>query len=158
MAYTTIFEIDLVRLSVWHRRCSVAAVLIILYWVTFIIVAANGYAVPGFEVISLFFYGLTMVATLVLTYATHRAMGHGVFTCIIWTIAALFLSFLVLLSTASTAGMILRLAGAKVSTLGVSQDDRDRLRPKHCRSCGYSREGIELLSPCPECTAVPRVI
>jgi pheromone shutdown protein TraB len=154
----TIFEIDLVRLAKWHKACTYTILIIIVFWIAFVIFRFYGRPIPGIEVIATIFYLATILVTSVLSGLTQRAMGHNLFTAIVWALASLLLSFLVLLSTASTAGMILKLAGAKTGTLGVGKSDLDRLRQNHCRACGYSREGIGLLDPCPECTRVPQVI
>lgn len=154
----TIFEIDLVKLAKWHRVCSITTLVFILGWVGMIFFMMYNAAIPGLGLLGGIFFTVMILTSMVLTGITHRAMGQAYFTSIVWSLTAFLLSFLVLLSTASTAGMILRLAGAKCGTLGVARDDLDRLRPDHCRSCGYSRQGIGLLDLCPECTAVPRVI
>jgi hypothetical protein len=154
----TIFEIDLIRLAKWHKYCSIAVVTIIVFLVTVIFLNVYNQRVPGLDLITGLFYLATIGVSAILSGFTQRAMGHNVFTSIIWAIACLLLSFLILLSTASTAGMVLKLAGAKTGFLGVSKGDLDRLRAKHCRACGYSRDGIGMLDPCPECTRVPEVI
>lgn len=154
----TIFELDLVSLPKWHRACSIAVLVIILFGITLIFMGIYNAGLPGLEVIAAVFYTITVLLSAVLTGFTQHAMGHNIFVSVIWALASFLLSFLVLLSTSSTAGMILKLAGAKIGTLGVSRDDLDRLRHRHCRAFGYSREGIGLLDPCPECTRVPQVI
>ena len=157
-AMKTIFEIDLVRLAKWHRICSFTVLIVLLTWIVFITVTMSGRGFVGLEALITIFYVATVLFSCITIGMTQRAMGKSVLVCILWGLSAFLLSFLILLSTASSAGMILKLAGAKVGTLGVSKDNLDLLRPHHCRGCGYSREGIGMLDPCPECTRVPQVI
>ena len=155
MAQKTIFQLDLLDLAKWHRRCSIAVITVIVIWVSLIIVSVYNpnmdYGIWGFHV-------LTMFVAAPFVFRTHRAMGYGLFSGLLWAFFALLIPFLVLLSISSTAGLILRLSGAKTGTFGVSKDNLDRIRPIHCRECGYSRAGLELLQECPECQRVPLVI
>ncbi len=162
LAQKTIFELDLINLAKWQRRCSIAAILIILSIITMWI-GSTFALVYGLNItnISIGFWGLYFLTTIVsaaLVFPTHRAMGYGLFSSIIWTLFAILIPLLVLLSISSTAGLILRLSGAKTGLFGVSKDTLDRIRPRHCRECGYSRDGLELLQECPECQRVPQVI
>tara|TARA_R110002072_G_scaffold125676_2_gene261954 strand:- start:2799 stop:3311 length:513 start_codon:yes stop_codon:yes gene_type:complete len=155
----TIFELDLVKIAVWHRRAMWLALVTILVVVSLILVSANSIAIP--ELVS-FVVGVLWVVTLlagvVLVVVLNRVCGSGVFETILYGIATIFLWFLILIVSISRAGTILRLAGAKPGFVGVKNDQMDKLRKGHCRGCGYSREGLELLQACPECERVPQVI
>ena len=160
LAQKTIFELDLIKLAKWQRRCSITAILILLSIVMMWIGSALA-LVYGLNIINIGFwavYFLTIIVSAALVFPTHRAMGYGLSSSITWTFFAILIPFLVLLSITSTAGLILRLAGAKTGLFGVSKDTLDRIRPYHCRACGYSRDGLELLQECPECQRVPQVI
>lgn len=136
----------------------IALIVIILFWIVFLFFGMYSTTRIHALVIAQLFFVLTAIVSAVLVGFTQHAMGHNILTSVVWALLSFILSFLVLLSTASTAGMVLKLAGAKIGFMGVSGNDLDRLRPHHCRGCGYSREGIGLLDPCPECTRVPQVI
>ncbi len=158
MAQKTIFELDLVRLAIWHRRCSIAVIAIIVVWVSAIFASIYNINNPNISYGLWAFHALTMLVAAAFVFSTHRAMGYSLLSGLLWAFFALLIPFLVLLSISSTAGLILRLSGAKTGTFGVSKDNIDRIRPHHCRECGYSREGLELLQECPECRRVPQVI
>ena len=88
------------------------------------------------------------------------AMRMSVLTRIVYVVLLFIplVSFVVLLVISGQATSVLRAAGARVGLMGVPKDDYNRLRPGHCRGCGYDRSGLELLQACPECNRVPRVI
>ncbi len=131
----------------------------ILIWVGWILLAVNisPFPVAIGAVMWVFYIGIS-IASVVLVVMMQRANGSGVLSMVLHGLLALPFGFLVLISSASSGGTILRLAGAKMGFFGVSMDETDRLRVGHCRGCGYSREGIELLQECPECRRVPQVI
>ena len=87
-----------------------------------------------------------------------HACGRGVVTIGLWVILTMLFSILALVLAISSAGTILRLAGAKPGFLGLSGAEIEKLREGNCRGCGYAREGLELLTPCPECRRVPVVV
>ena len=159
MATKTIFELDLVKIAVWHKRCTALALLVFFTWLTFILLSLNSVAVP--EVVSFLvglFYIASLIASVVFVVILNRVCGSSVFEMIAYGIVTIFLSFLVLIASISRAGTILRLAGVKPGFAGISRDEIEKVRPGHCRGCGYSREGLELLQECPECRRVPQVL
>ncbi len=162
MAQKTIFELDLIKLAKWHRRSTIAAITILIsfvvVWIGTAIVLVYGMNTTSIDIGFWIFYILVMLVSAALVFPTHRAMGYGLFNSLLWAILAFLIPFLVLLSIASTAGLILKLSGAKVGMFGVSRANLDHIRPHHCRQCGYSREGLELFQECPECNRVPQVI
>ena len=158
MAQKTIFELDLINLAKWHRRCVLGVLTIIVVWLAAIFAAVYNINNPNISIGLWIFYAITMLGSAILVFPTHRAMGYGVLSGLAWAFFALLIPFLSLLAIVSTGGLILRLAGAKTGTFGVSSAHIDRIRPNHCRQCGYSREGLELLQECPECRRVPQVI
>ena len=162
MAQKSIFELDLINLAKWHRRCAIAAITVLLsivmMWIGSTLALVYGLNTINISMGFWVLYLLAIIVSAALVFPTHRAMGYGISSGLLWTFFALVIPFLILLSIASTAGLILRLAGAKTGLLGVPKDELDRIRPYHCRGCGYAREGLELLQECPECQRVPQVI
>jgi len=162
LAQKTIFELDLIKLARWQRRCAIAAIAVLLsivaMWIGSTLALVYGLNITNISVGFWAVYFLTIIVSAALVFPTHRAMGYGLSSSIIWTFFAILIPFLVLLSISSTAGLILTLSGAKTGLFGVSKDTLDRIRPHHCRECGYSREGLKLLQECPECQRVPQVI
>lgn len=159
MAQKTIFELDLVKIAQWHKRCTVLALMVFFIWIGLILLSANSIAVP--DVVSFIvgiFYLVSLVASIVFVLILNRVCGSSAFEMVAYGIVTVFLSFLVLIASISRAGTILRLAGVKPGFAGIRGDEIDKIRPGHCRGCGYSREGLELLQECPECTRVPQVI
>ena len=159
MAQKSIFELDLVNIAKWHRRCSMLAALMILIWVFSILISVNSFSLPiGINIVlGVFLYG-GIAVSVVFIIGLRRAMGSNILALILYGLIALLFNVIALLIIASNAGVILRLAGVKSGFLGVTPDSWDKLRPGHCRGCGYSRESLETLQPCPECTRVPQVI
>jgi|GEM_PF-2632027 len=159
MARKTIFELDLVQIAKWHRRCTALVVMSLLMWVTWILLAVNISPFPTvIGTVMLVLYFVMLVMSVFMVALLQASCGAGIFSIVLYCLLTIFFSFLVLLSSTSSAGTILRLAGANMGFLGVTKDEWDRLRVGHCRGCGYSREGIELLQECPECQRVPQVI
>ncbi len=159
MARKSIFELDLVRIARWHRRCSLLLVAMILVWVGMILMMVNSVALPAVVEfgISVFFF-VSVVVSVWFVVMQQISMGGNVVSVILYGLLAVVMSVFALVVVASTGGTILRLAGVKTGFAGVSRDEMDKLRPGHCRGCGYSREGLELLQECPECERVPQVI
>jgi len=159
MASKTIFDLDLVEIAVWHRRCTVLALVTLFVWVMWILLAVNMSPMPIAVGRSMWlFYIGVVIMSVVFVVMLQIACGSGPVSVVLQGVLALVFSFLVLISSVSSAGTILRLAGARVGFFGVTRDEMDKLRRGHCRGCGYSREGLELLQECPECERVPRVI
>ena len=159
----TIFELDLVRIAVWHRRCTILALVMLATFVVPFILAFNaGSLPPGIaEVVAisaLVLQGASVLVAAVFVAILQHACGRGVVAIVLWVILTLVLSILALVSSIASAGTILRLAGAKPGFLGLSSAEIEKLREGHCRGCGYAREGLELLTPCPECRRVPVVV
>ena len=159
MAQKSIFELDLVRIAKWHRRCSIIAASLLILLVVAILVFMNSAEPPAVLIISfvVLYYG-GIAVSIVFVIGLRRAMGSNILALIVYGIFALLLHVLLLLIVASNAGLIIRLAGVKSGFLGVPFEGRDKLRPGHCRGCGYSRESLETLQECPECNRVPQVI
>ncbi len=162
----TIFDIDLVALARWHRRCVVLVLGVLTCWVVLIVMTIGGLGSAGSAggftdlqqlVVSLVWLGL-MLTTAVFVVFVLVAMRTSVVSIVLHVLLVFFIAPLVLLSVVSSAGRVLRLAGAEMGFVGVSRTEVDKLRPGHCRGCGYDRTGIELLEPCPECRRVPMVI
>lgn len=159
MAQKTIFELDLVRIARWQRRSVWLVLVVILTMVGMLLASMNSIAIP--EVVSVgvtVLYFVSLVVAVVFVVMLQRACGSSALELIFYGFLTIWLSFLMVLISTSRAGMILRLAGAKSGFLGVGKDQWDKLRVGHCRGCGYSREGLELLQECPECERVPQVI
>ncbi|MEM9373329.1 MAG: hypothetical protein AAGA55_06775 [Planctomycetota bacterium] len=156
----TIFDLDLVKIGRRQRSvywCAVAIVAL-LFTQIMIAVLAPG-AVSGYFLLGLsLLYWLVALAGVVFVVRLQAAMGTGVIGLMVYAIAALLLTFLVLLAVHSQASTVLRLAGAKVGLNGVSDDELRKLVPGHCRGCGYDRVGLEPLQDCPECSRTPLVI
>ncbi len=159
LAQKSIFELDLVRIAKWHRRCSILAAIMIFVWMVAILLAVNSLEPNGSLEIALnIFLAISTIASIVVIIGLRRAMGSNILSLILYAILAFALNVLMLLVVASSAGIIIRLAGVKSGFLGVSPDPWDKLRPGHCRKCGYSRESLETLQECPECRRGPQVI
>ncbi len=159
MAKKSIFELDLVRIAKWHRRSALVVWVLVFTWIGMILTSMNSIAVP--EMISFLVtivYLLSLVLGMVFVVILQHACGASAIELVFYSLLTLLLSFLMMIATLSRAGTILTLAGVKPGFVGIKGDDLDRLQPGHCRGCGYSREGIEILQACPECERVPQVI
>ena len=150
---------DLVKIASWHRRCTLLALVMFGFFVGMIILAVQ---LPGFSpYINLMYWliaGILVLLSIIFVVCMNQVCGGSVLESILHGVFAFMFSWFMVISAASNAGTILRLAGAKAGFLGVGGDELNKLRPGHCRGCGYSREGLELLQECPECTRVPQVI
>ncbi|MFK7760465.1 MAG: hypothetical protein AB8C13_11045 [Phycisphaerales bacterium] len=159
MASKTIFDLNLVEIARMHRRSVMLVWIVVLLIAGMILTSVNSIAIP--ELVSLIvtlFYMVSLLVAVVFVVMLQLACGSGWFEAVLYGVLTIFFSFLVVLVSISRAGTILRLAGAKPGFLGFGKDQWDKLRVGHCRGCGYSREGLEMLQECPECRRVPRVI
>lgn len=156
----TIFDLDLVKIGRRQRPVFWCAVLSIGSFLGQMILPFVGTGQLG-ENLGLVFgllWFAVAIASIVFVVRLQSAMGTSVLMLILYGIITLFLSFLVCIASYSQASTVLRLAGAKPGFLGVGESELAKLRPGHCRGCGYSRDGLQMLQPCPECTRVPLVI
>jgi len=159
VAQKSIFELDLVRIAKWHRLCSLLAGAMIVIWTINILLEVNDFSIPQYVSVSLTtILFASVAASIVFVIALRRAMGSNIASLVLYGLITLFFNIIALLAVASSAGIILRLAGVKTGLLGIAPDNWDKLRPGHCRGCGYSRESLEILQECPECRRVPQVI
>jgi len=161
--HKTLFELDLVRIAKWHKRCFVLALVLLMSLILYFVLMANArYIAPGgadILIIALqLAHILSLITAVVFVIMLQHACGRGVFTIALWAFITLILSVVAVASAVSSAGAILRLAGAKPGFAGFPKGEIDKLRDGHCRGCGYSRDGIGLLDPCPECERVPVVV
>jgi len=155
----TIFDIDLVNLAKWHKRCVVLVMLVLACWVALIVMTlgANQYTDLQQMVVSIIWMCLVLT-TVVFVVILMVAARMSVVSIIVHALLTLVIAPLVLLSVISSAGRVLKLAGAKMGFVGVPKGEVDKLRVGHCRGCGYDRTGLKLLEPCPECQREPIVI
>lgn len=159
MAQKPIYKLDLLAIVSARTHATIAASVFWALLVTLIIMSVNTPATtsPIEMVLNVVLLGV-MVWQIVAIVLLQVHTGVGVLTIVITGIANLILPMFVPLGVISHASTILKLAGAKTGFAGMSQSERDKITPGHCRGCGYSREGLELLQECPECTRVPQVI
>jgi hypothetical protein len=103
---------------------------------------------------------LSQVAWIVQIVRLFAAMRVGLALRLVYVVLLVIplVSLVIVLLASAQATSMLRAAGVRVGLMGVSRDDVDRLRPGHCRGCGYDRQALDLLEPCPECNRVPRVV
>lgn len=155
----TIFEIDLLAVAKARTHASIAAAVLWVFLIGLIISTFNNAANPSSLMMTMnFVYFGAVIWVLVATVLLQVSMGTAIPTIVLTAIVTLVLPMLVPLSVISQSSTVLRLAGAKPGFIGLSQTEKEKITPGHCRGCGYSREGIGLLDPCPECTRVPQVI
>ena len=159
MAQKTIFELDLLAIVKARTHLTIPTVAIWAVVVTMFIWAMNTGAQSAPLLMALNLISLALIIWIVIAVVLLQvAMGVGIPTIVVTAIVTLLLPMLVPLATLSQATTILKLAGAKPGFFGMSQSEKDKITPGHCRGCGYDRKGIGLVDPCPECTRVPQVI
>lgn len=159
MAQKSIFELDLVGIARMHRKSVVLVLFVLLLFVGMMLTSANSIAIP--EMVSFavtILYLISILVSIVFVIILQHECGSSWFGAALYGLLTVVFSFLIVLVSISRAGTILRLAGAKPGFLGISKDEWEKLRPGHCRGCGYDRAGLELLQGCPECERVPQVI
>jgi hypothetical protein len=155
----TIFDLDLEKIARRHTELlALLGAYVLAIVATVGIGAVAGANSPAFNIMFTLAYWLLVIATIVVVIRAQLALGAGVLMIVLYAVLTLFVSFLAVIVCLSQAGTVLRLGGARIGFLGVSASERAKLRPGHCRGCGYDRRGLELLQPCPECNRVPMVI
>ncbi|MFG0246786.1 MAG: hypothetical protein ACF8MF_12135 [Phycisphaerales bacterium JB052] len=159
MAQKNIFQLDLLAIVGARTHATIAAASFWVLLIALIIMSVNSPATTSpIELVLNFLLLGVMIWQVVAVILLQVAMGIGIVTIVLAAIVNLMLPMLVPLAVISQSTTILKLAGAKTGFAGMSQSERDKITPGHCRGCGYSRAGIGLLDPCPECTRVPQVI
>ncbi len=155
----TIFDLDLEKIARRHTELLAVLGMGVLTIIASIGVGI-GFGIDSFasDITFTAVYWLLIAAIIVVVIRAQLALGTGVLMVVFYAIVTLLFSILILLVSLSQAGTVLRLGGARIGFLGVSASERAKLRPGHCRGCGYDRRGLELLQACPECNRVPRVI
>jgi succinate-acetate transporter protein len=159
LAQRTIFELDLLAIAKQRAHATAAALTNLIYniaWIIFLVNASN-----TAQVSILILWGLSISLTIwavVSMVMLQIALGANPGTIVLYAILTLIFSFLALISAISQASTVLKLAGAKLGFIGVSESERAKITPGNCRGCGYDRTGLELLQECPECQRVPQVI
>lgn len=162
MAQKTIFELDLVQIARARKHLSIATTFMFIAIVSWLIWIAN--SGPQGNQVDIFFMGIQIglgvlgIWVVVASVLLQISMKTGILMIVLTAIVALALPWLIGIALISQATTILKLAGAKPGFFGMSQSEKDKITPGHCRGCGYDRAGIGLLDPCPECTRVPQVI
>jgi hypothetical protein len=99
-------------------------------------------------------FQIAWIVQTVRLFAAMRTAPVRRLVCIVLLLVPLVSLVIVALLSAQATSM-LRAAGARIGLMGVPKEDFDRLRPGHCRGCGYNRQGLEPLQACPECNRCP---
>ncbi|MBK7403577.1 MAG: hypothetical protein IPJ41_02805 [Phycisphaerales bacterium] len=117
--------------------------------------AAAGAAFMGVGIL----YWLCLLVGLVLVIRLMVAEGkHPVVIVLLSLLMFLpIINLLVLVHVNSEATLTLKAQGIKIGLLGAPKSEWAKLKPGHCRGCGYDRAGIELLGACPECGRIPEI-
>ncbi len=155
----TILDLDLLSIARCRKHLTIATSCFFLSIVVYIILLVNsGQAGVAQLLVMNTLIGLLSIWVVVASVLIMISLNSGVFSIVLGAIVAIFLPWLVGIALISQATTVLKLAGAKSGLLGLSQTERDKITPGHCRGCGYDRTGLELLQECPECRRVPQVI
>jgi len=155
----TILDLDLLGIAHARLHLAIATSIVLVAIIAWMIGLFNSGGQPDILlIVANIVLGLLGIWVVVAGIILQIKMGIGVPTIVLTAILAFVLPWLVGLALVSQASTVLKLAGAKPGLLGTPQSELDKITPGHCRGCGYSREGIGLLDPCPECTRVPQVI
>ena len=159
MARKRIDELDLVCIAERQRVLMLVALAMIVGLVGQYLLSRSGNQTPA-----LFWtvWGLQIVLAIIGTIAMARlymALGENPLVAVVigFLLLVPVIGLLILLAASSQSSTILKLAGARVGLFGVSKPEREKLYPGHCKGCGYPRESLEVLAPCPECGRVPIV-
>lgn len=159
MARKRIDELDLVHIADRQRTLLFIVLALILNSAISFGLARSGSTPPGGVWL---YWGVQATLAVVGAIALTRlniALGESIGVAVIlgFLLVIPVLGMLILIAAGSQSNTILKLAGAKVGLFGVSSSEREKLKPGHCKGCGYPRESLESLAPCPECGRVPIV-
>ncbi len=159
MARKRIDELDLVRIAERQRMLMFVVLAMILNSVISFTLARTGSPITGGIWLFWGFQVLLAVAGAIVLTRLYMALGENPAVAVVLGVLLVVpvLGLLILIGAGSQSSTILKLAGARVGLMGVSMTERDKLKPNHCKGCGYPRESLEALAPCPECGRTPIV-
>lgn len=130
--------------------------LVVLIWAAFLASAWLPDLVAFALLIAL---GLVQVFAIIQTFRLTIAMKASLAYPIIMLLGGFIiplLGLIMLLIISDKANKELKRAGLKVGFMGVPKSEWPKLMPGHCAKCGYNREGLTSIAPCPECGHPPR--
>lgn len=142
--------LDLVKIAKGQKAllyCILANILVMFLFVGLAAGAPAGVAIFG----NLIYFAMWIVS-MVFFARLALATGHHIVTVVIACIAMIIplVGLLVLLSVNGKATQYLKMGGAKVGLLGVSERELVKLYAGACSNCGYSLRDLQG-NLCPEC-------
>lgn len=142
--------LDLVKIA---KRQKALIYCILGYILALVALVGMGFAnSPILAIFGYLIYFAIGITSLVCFVRLALAVGHHVVVIVIACLASIIplVGLLVLLSVNGRASMFLKMGGAKVGLLGVSERELVKLYAGACSNCGYSLRDLQG-NLCPEC-------